>query len=385
MDTTEKKLEVIVREAINAEPEGIKQQIDNLKAVRNDIIQHYSDVEKVRDTGDDLGSAHTAVKRDVDYKVDEIVKRYQALQATLEDRLEVLRDAMTAALDLQDQLDMLLKWLDQAENDVHKMEKGTLLVVQKEPLIENSEAQQVVFKDIEDHKPTVDTVNRVATTHMQTKGAQEAKEIKTELDNINKRYGKVREGTVNHGDTLRSLTDRLNDFERQVDEMEENVLPSLKTLGSKEFMRKDIPQITSNLKNLRQQVDNQRPVNKRVHQLGEQLISEPKANDTSHVKAILANVDVNWAGLDDILAKRAKQLDDLNASTKKYNGIHKDTNFWLEGMERRLQQAQTTARDSGAIKAKIKELKSGSPEEPRKVDNEDEEQRLPESITKVVL
>lgn len=71
------------------------------------------------------------------------MKRYQALQATLEDRLEVLRDAMTAALDLQDQLDMLLKWLDQAENDVHKMEKGTLLVVQKEPLIENTEAQHV--------------------------------------------------------------------------------------------------------------------------------------------------------------------------------------------------------------------------------------------------
>ena len=31
MDTTEKKLEKIVKEAINAEPEGIKQQIDNLK------------------------------------------------------------------------------------------------------------------------------------------------------------------------------------------------------------------------------------------------------------------------------------------------------------------------------------------------------------------
>ena len=107
---------------------------------------------------------------------------------------------------------------------------------------------QVVFKDIEDHKPTVDTVNRVATTHMQTKGAQEAKEIKTKLDTINKRYGKVRDSTVTHGDTLRSLTDRLNDFEKQVDEMEENVMPSLKTLGSKEFMRKDIPQITSNLK-----------------------------------------------------------------------------------------------------------------------------------------
>ena len=106
----------------------------------------------------------------------------------------------------------------------------------------------MVFKDIEDHKPTVDTVNRVATTHMQTKGPEEAKEIKSKLDAINKRYAKVREMTVGHGDTLRSLTDRLNDFERQVDEMEEQVLPTLNTLGSREFMRKDIGQINSDLK-----------------------------------------------------------------------------------------------------------------------------------------
>ena len=39
MDTTEKKLAVIVKEAIDAEPEGIKQQIEDLKVrIRSSLI-----------------------------------------------------------------------------------------------------------------------------------------------------------------------------------------------------------------------------------------------------------------------------------------------------------------------------------------------------------
>ena len=107
---------------------------------------------------------------------------------------------------------------------------------------------QAVFKDIQDHEPTVSSVNRLAASHVQTKDPEEAKQIQTKLDLINERYAAVREATVDHGKTLNSLTDRLTDFERQVDEMEETVLPELKTLQSKEFMRNDIPVINNNLK-----------------------------------------------------------------------------------------------------------------------------------------
>ena len=55
---------------------------------------------------------------------------------------------------------------------------------------------------------------------------------------------------------------------------------------------------------IQQQVASQRPALKQVRQKGEQLISEPRANDTSHVKGILATVNLNWATLEDSLAQR---------------------------------------------------------------------------------
>ncbi len=74
---------------------------------------------------------------------DDIVVRYRALEGKITEELDALRNALTQSQGLEDNLDMLLQWLIQAEADAHKMDKGTLLVVQKEPLLDNMELQQV--------------------------------------------------------------------------------------------------------------------------------------------------------------------------------------------------------------------------------------------------
>ena len=58
------------------------------------------------------------------------------------------------------------------------------------------------------------------------------------------------------------------------------------------------------LQDLRRQVENHRPNLKRIKQLGDELLKDKKAKDTSHVTAILTNVDFNWKALEDMLAKR---------------------------------------------------------------------------------
>lgn len=73
----------------------------------------------------------------------ESTKRYDALLAKLRDLLNDLQAALANSQGLQEQLDMTLRWLDEAERNVHKMEKGTIIVAQKEPLQENMKDQMV--------------------------------------------------------------------------------------------------------------------------------------------------------------------------------------------------------------------------------------------------
>ena len=56
---------------------------------------------------------------------------------------------------------------------------------------------------------------------------------------------------------------------------------------------------------MKKEIDEHRSKHKKVHQLGEQLIRDPKANDASYVTAVLTNVDLNWRTLEEIWAKRS--------------------------------------------------------------------------------
>ena len=116
----------------------------------NEVVQHLSDIQKVQDTGDELSQAQPTIARQTTATVNDIVVRYRALEGKITEELDELRNALTASQGLEDNLDMLLQWLLKAEADAHKMDKGTLLVVQKEPLLDNMELQQVSVTCLEE-------------------------------------------------------------------------------------------------------------------------------------------------------------------------------------------------------------------------------------------
>ena len=72
--------------------------------------------------------------------------------------------------------------------------------------------------------------------------------LKAKLDRLNSGYPKVRDLTGKHGDKLQSLSDSLGDFEKNVDEMEDWLLPTLQDLESRECMDDDLPQLIEKMR-----------------------------------------------------------------------------------------------------------------------------------------
>ena len=79
---------------------------------------------------------------------------------------------------------------------------------------------------------------------MQTKGTQDAQLIQTKLDKVNSRYGVVDAATKKHGEGLNGLSEKLAEFEREVDDFEDWLLPDLETLESREVMTQDMSEST---------------------------------------------------------------------------------------------------------------------------------------------
>ena len=74
---------------------------------------------------------------------EELQRCYNDLDGQTKERSIQLQNALTQSQGIQDSLDSLLAWLDEAERNVHKMEKGTVLVVKRDPLVENLQQQKV--------------------------------------------------------------------------------------------------------------------------------------------------------------------------------------------------------------------------------------------------
>lgn len=73
------------------------------------------------------------------------MSRYKALEAGVNDLLEALKEALAKSQGVHENLDMLLKWLDTAEKEQYRLEKGTVIPTKREPVMEQSEQNKVPY------------------------------------------------------------------------------------------------------------------------------------------------------------------------------------------------------------------------------------------------
>lgn len=76
----------------------------------------------------------------------EVVQRYNALEMGVNDFLEKLRIALANTQGVMENLDMLEKWLDEAEKEQHKLEKGTVTPARREPILDQIENNKVSLR-----------------------------------------------------------------------------------------------------------------------------------------------------------------------------------------------------------------------------------------------
>ncbi len=109
--------------------------------------------------------------------------------------------------------------------------------------------------DIDNHKPAVDSLNKAVEElqrELKSRAYQPSEHKKTaqlqaKIDDINQRYVNVSHTTAGHGDYLSELTNKLNEFEDEVEKLEDWALPALGTLESKEISRLPLQEFGSKL------------------------------------------------------------------------------------------------------------------------------------------
>lgn len=113
---------------------------------------------------------------------------------------------------------------------------------------------QMLEDDIMNNQPTIEAVRQTALQLIQSTPAKESEAVKSKLETVNRRYSTLSSSVSKHGQDLQTLSSKLNEFERAVDEFEDWLLPDLEKLESKDFMTNDLSNIANTLK-VRKQIN----------------------------------------------------------------------------------------------------------------------------------
>ena len=112
----------------------------------DDVIHFSDEIDTVKTFGDKLCAVQPQLGTSVGRTTEDVNHRYNSLHGQINDRLNNLQGALGRSRSVQDSLDGLLRWLDQAEKEAHIMDKGTVIKVEKEPLQECSQTCRVSLR-----------------------------------------------------------------------------------------------------------------------------------------------------------------------------------------------------------------------------------------------
>lgn len=91
-------------------------------------------------------------------------------------------------------------------------------------------------------------MTRAATEIMESSEPKLAKTLKNKVDGLKTRYDRLTTSTQNHGKLIQGMTDRLTEFEQEVDALEDWLLPTIDLLESKELTGSDLETLERKLK-----------------------------------------------------------------------------------------------------------------------------------------
>ncbi|XP_071487261.1 uncharacterized protein [Diadema antillarum] len=349
LGTAKTTVDKMKKERVVGTKETTPRQMERAETFKQDINAYARDVEDVKTNGQDLINSQPALKQNVQRKTGDIVECYHTIEIGVDHVLERLQVAKT----VMENFDVIREWLDEAEKKQHRLENESLSMTRTAIIAEQVENSR---EEISAHKSDISDINDVANQLIQTSEPEEARKIRDWLCEINDRYQKVSNATSQYIEVLR----RVNDFENSVDILEEWELPLIQTLSARKMRQQqlEMPQLIETLKDIRQQIERQRTGLEEVLQIGKQLLKELRVNNTSHVNGILDNVNVNWKTLEDSVAERMTQVDDLQASIQMYDSQHKDITIWLDGMQDKVNRSAPNITERTTILASLEEIES---------------------------
>lgn len=282
--------------------------------------------------------------------------KYNQLGTAIANRCQELDTALVQSQGVQDALDGIIDWLNQAENQFKNMQRPASLV--KERLEEQLREHRVFQSDIDTHISSIDSIYLSANELIvSTSNVRVAKKIEGKLNDVKVRFEKLFDRAQKRGVFLEETNQDLRVFNNQTIKFEDWYNSVMEIIESKDLTKLPIEEYVSQLKKIASNRDDNRNMYEDTVKIGKDLLNKRDVTDTANVRDKVKSMENQWKELDALLEEKAKisklRAEQLNA----YETLRLQVTDWLSRMELRVAHLEIVAVEIETLKKQNEELK----------------------------
>ncbi|KAJ6645292.1 Dystonin, partial [Pseudolycoriella hygida] len=346
---------------IAADPLAVQEQMAEAKSLHNEFLSQGRLIENAQQSLATLlkslaGQLSPSEVSALEIPVEQVRDRYSQMLEALGDRCKLLDTALVQSQGVQDALDGLVNWVNQAEDKFKLNFRPASLI--KERLQDQVREHRTLMADLESHHASMASVTKSAEDLIATaSNARMAKKIEGKLQDVVGRYEKLFEKASKRGEFLDETLAQLNTFNDDSSSVEVELSNLYETLDSRELTSLPAEDLAKRMYEMARIKDNLRPAYENCVRLGKDLVGKRDVTDTGPVRDRVKALETQWKNLDTSLDEKAKLSKQKAEHLSSYEKLKDQVLGWLSRIETKTNSLSPAAVDLDVIARQIEELK----------------------------
>lgn len=322
------------QEPVATEPKAIQRQQNELQEVGHEINKTKPEVDQVRFSGKSLITLVADTdKPEIKKHIEDLDLAWGNITSLYAQREENLIQAMEKAMQFHENLQGLLRFLDEAEEYVRHLKPiGSEISVVKRQIEEHK-----TFKDrVDPHGVEVESLNRQLNELSEITSVDQTAAIRTGVNGINKRWDALKQTMNERQKQLENALLQLGQFEHALNELMIWIKKTQATFDQIKIVPGDAKLLEIEMAKLKILInDTQAHQNSvdTINDAGRKLLENDSIIDASATKEKLDNLNRQWQDLQRSISSKERELDEELVEAQNFATEMQDTLSWLNDVD----------------------------------------------------
>ncbi|XP_073814040.1 dystonin-like protein short stop isoform X40 [Musca autumnalis] len=359
--STQPRVGRIIAEPIAGDPKSVQEQMNEAKALHNELLSNGRLVDNAQQALDSLlytlgGQLSPLEINQLEVPIADLKDKYQKLLDSLGEHCKTLDKTLVQSQGVQEALDNLGNWVNQAE-DKYKLQLRPASLI-KERLQEQIREHKSLLADMQSHQASIDSVESSAKHLMSTaSNARIAKKVETNLNDVTTKFDKLYDKVVKRGEFLDDVYNRLGKYLDDISSVEQEIVILQEALDSRDTSLLSAEELARRMQELSNRKESLAPAYEDCIRNGKELISIRDVTDTSALRDRIKALESQWRNINVSLDEKTKLSKQKAEQQVAYESLKDQVLSWLASTEARISGLAPVAVDLEKIRQQNDELK----------------------------